>query len=208
METVVEVKVSTTQEKPKLEGPTHLIFIIDRSGSMSRHLESTINQFNKMLAQQQAMVDDGSIASLYQFNHDSQKHLSRVPLRHVPALDKTTYVPNGNTALLDALGFAINENGMDRKVFLAIFTDGEENASKHFTKETIKFLIDQKEEAGWDVNYVGSSLAGFKEASKYGFRSDKSVLVANSAEGMNDAYGYMNTTAASYRTTGQARPGQ
>lgn len=191
----------TNHTKKALTGPTHFIYVLDKSGSMSSLANKVIANFNAMVSQQ-AKIDDGSFLTLYLFNTEQTKIYDRVPLGTVAALNSNTYRAEGGTSLLDAVGNAILENTGHDKTYLCVFTDGEENSSYYFNKEVISLLIDQREEEGWDINYIGSSLKGFHEAGRYGFKSHKTAHVQNTASGLDNAYGTMASTAAKYRETG------
>lgn len=191
----------TKPNKAPLLGPTHLIYILDKSSSMQRFTDKTISEFNNLLAEQKK-IDDGSFLSMYQFNEEGYLILKRVPLNIVEPLNRTTYKTSGSTALLDTIGTALYENGDHAKTYVCIFTDGEENSSKYFCKEAIKSMIEQKEEDGWDINYIGSSLKGFHEAGQYGFKSHKLNRVSNDTQGLEAAYQTMNSTSSKYRQTG------
>ncbi len=193
--------MTNTAPNKGLEGPTHIIYVIDKSGSMAGLKSKTIEQFNSLLRQQKE-IEDGSFISIYQFDVELSKFYSRVPLAIADYLNNTSYMPSGGTALLDALGSVIYDNLDFSKTYLCILTDGQENASQWYNKETISLLVNQQEELGWDINYIGSDMAGFAEAGKYGFKSHKMGLVANSAAGLETAYASMNKTTANYRSTG------
>lgn len=122
---------------------SHILFILDRSGSMQDHKEPTIAGFNKFLAEQQAEAGTCNVSLLqfdYAFKHEYV--VRNANIQTVQPLNDTTFVPRGGTALVDAIGHGIDDLGRDlaampeagrpEKVYVVILTDGEENASREY----------------------------------------------------------------------------
>jgi len=145
---------------PKLEDVAEIVVILDRSGSMSSVIDDAIGGFNTFLAKQQADPDP-ALFTLVQFNDHCETVCSGIDIRDAVPYDRKSYVPSGNTALLDAVGQGINDvlqrtDGSKSKVLFAILTDGHENSSTEFTREQIQQLIKMRQEAGWEFVYLGS----------------------------------------------------
>lgn len=129
---------------------TEIAYILDQSGSMSSMRSAAIDAFNEFIKAQLDVPGDANL-TLVLFDDRYEVPVSQTPVERVAALTPKTYTPRGNTALLDAIGRTINDfhARIDRlpadqkpaKVIMAIFTDGEENSSYHFTGRQISDLI-------------------------------------------------------------------
>ena len=124
---------------------TELVFILDRSGSMSGLESDTIGGFNSMLAKQKKEAGEALVSTVL-FANDSTVIHDRLPLSEVPPLTEKEYFTRGCTALLDAVGGAIHHIGnihkyarredVPEKTMFIITTDGYENASRRYDYET------------------------------------------------------------------------
>jgi hypothetical protein len=168
---------------------TEIAFILDRSGSMSSMTQAAIDGFNEfLLGQQQTIAPDGKTLpadmSLILFDHEYLPVYKRVPIQEIAPLNRSTYEPRGNTALLDAIGRTIDELGASlaalpesqrpQKVIVAILTDGEENASKHESKNTIrKKITHQTTVYSWEFLFLAANQDAFQTASSMGIEYSK-----------------------------------
>lgn len=175
-----------------------LIFVMDRSGSMRAMQDEAIGGFNAFVDDQKVTNPDGYL-SYIQFDHEYTPVYFGKPIVEVPHLNNETYIPRGTTALLDAVGRAIIDAGKtfdDRpedkkpgKVIVAIMTDGQENASKDFTFESLSKLINQQEnEWGWDFIYLSSSPTAVSDGIKCGFKGVQIAAIANTGDGTRRAF--------------------
>jgi Mg-chelatase subunit ChlD len=140
------------------------VFILDRSGSMESCRDDTIGGFNSFLRDQQTL---GGTLSLIQFDHEYQVTYASKPIGDVEPLTSETFQPRGSTALLDAIGRTIKE-ATAATPSVVILTDGQENASREYTKAHIKDLIEQKTKDGWTFAYLGANQDAFAEADSLG----------------------------------------
>ena len=147
---------------------TELVFILDKSGSMERIRGATITNFNELLDAQKADAHgDEARISVYSFNQALDKVCFRAPLDEARPLTEETYVPNGMTALNDAVCTALNEItdaekdnlAKERKIvhIVCIITDGLENASKEYNGQTVKKLVEDLRKQGWTFTYMGAN---------------------------------------------------
>ena len=178
---------------------TEIVFILDRSGSMSSIAESAVAGFNELLArQQEEHLQTPVFMSLVLFNEGYEVPFCSIPAPEAIPLDMQTYRPDGNTALLDAIGRTIDETGArlaamaeaDRpgKVVVAIMTDGLENASVTFTWTDINEKIrHQTEVYKWEFLFLGANQDAIATAAKISiaagdsstfFQMDRSVTSA------------------------------
>ena len=183
---------------------TELVFILDRSGSMSGLESDTIGGFNSMIAQQKR--EDGEcFVSTVLFDSESDVLHDRVKLADVPAMTDHDYTVRGCTALLDAIGGAIRHIGnihkyaraedVPAKTMFVITTDGMENASRRYTHDKIKAMIErQKEKYGWEFLFLGANIDAVSVANTIGIAADRAVDYHADAKG----------TALNYEAVGQA----
>ena len=183
---------------------TELVFILDRSGSMSGLESDTIGGFNSMLAQQKKEAGEALVSTVL-FANDSTVIHDRLPLSEVPPLTEKEYFTCGCTALLDAVGGAIHHIGnihkyacredVPEKTMFIITTDGYENASRRYNYETVRRMIEcQKEKYGWEFLFLGANIDAAKEASRFGIDADRAVNYKCDEEG----------TALNYEVIGDA----
>lgn len=144
---------------------TDRIFILDRSGSMDDCRDDTIGGFNAFVESQKPF---GGTMTLVLFDHEYDVVYKDKPIEEVEKMTRETYVPRGNTALLDAMGKTIKsvEDLLPRTVI--VLTDGHENGSHQYTKAHIKDLVEAKTKEGWTFVYLGANQDAFTEAGALG----------------------------------------
>lgn len=157
---------------------TELVFILDRSGSMSGLEEDTIGGFNSMLNKQRKEVGDAVVSTVL-FDNEIEVIHDRVVIADVPNLTDREYFVRGCTALLDAVGGAIHHIGnvhkyarkedVPEKTLFIITTDGMENASHRYTYDKVRHMIErQKERYGWAFIFLGANIDAAAEARRFG----------------------------------------
>ena len=167
------------------ENLTELVFILDRSGSMSGLESDTIGGFNSMIAKQQKETGD-AIVSTVLFDDETDVIHDRVSIKDVKKLTEDDYYVRGCTALLDAVGGAIHHIGNvhkyareeDRpaKTLFVITTDGLENASKNYSFKDIKRMIErQKEKYNWEFLVLGANIDAIEVAGNMGIAKDRAA---------------------------------
>lgn len=188
---------------------TELVFILDRSGSMSGLESDTIGGYNAMLAKQKKEPGEAVITTVlfddrYELLHD------RINLHGiVPITDKEYYV-RGNTALLDAIGKTINKIGNVQKhtaedersehVMFVITTDGMENSSREFGYEKIRQMIEhQKNKYGWEFIFLGANIDAIATAERFGIGKDRATNFNADGEGTLLNYEVISETVSSLR---------
>ena len=164
---------------------TELVFILDRSGSMAGLEADTIGGFNAM-TQKQRKEPGEALVSTVLFDNETQVIHDRVPLDKVPALTQKEYYVRGCPALLDAGGGAIHhignvhkyarEEDRPEKTLFVITTDGMENASRRYTYDKVKAMIEhQREKYGWEFLFLGANIDAAREAARFGIRADRAA---------------------------------
>ena len=167
------------------KGLTEIVFILDKSGSMSGLEKDTIGGYNSFL-ERQRKIDGEAFVSTLLFSDRSEVIHDREPIEKVNPMTDEQYYVEGCTALLDAIGGAVHHIGNvhkyardeDRpeKTVFVITTDGQENSSHEYTYDKIKKMIEhQQEKYGWEFLFLGANMDAISEASKLGIRQDRAV---------------------------------
>jgi uncharacterized protein YegL len=190
---------------------TDITLVVDRSGSMSQVREDAEGGINSFI-ENQAKEPGEALLTLVQFDTEYEFVHRGIPIANVP---KYHLRPRGMTALLDAVGRAINETGerlakMNEKdrpglVIFVVMTDGLENSSREFTKHQLKEMIDrQQRDYNWHFTFLGANQDAFAEAREIGIDA---LGAANYAVGKEmAAYGATMSKVARMRR--QARAGE
>jgi uncharacterized protein YegL len=164
---------------------TELVFILDRSGSMSGLESDTIGGYNAMLEKQKQQPGEAVMTTVlfddrYELLHD------RINLRGVAPITDKEYFVRGTTALLDAIGKTIYkiinvqkhtaENERAEQVLFVITTDGMENASREFSYEKVRQMIEhQKSKYGWEFIFLGANIDAIATAERFGISHDRAA---------------------------------
>ena len=176
-----------------MKGLTEIIFILDCSGSMAGLESDTIGGFNSLIAKQKKEYGQALVSTVL-FDDRSDVLHDRGPLDRIAPMTDDDYFVRGCTALLDAVGGAIHHIGNvhkyarseDRpeKTMVIITTDGMENASKRYTYEKVKSMIDrQKEKYGWEFIFLGANIDAVEVAGRFGISEDRAANYHSDEEG-------------------------
>ncbi|MBE6757942.1 MAG: VWA domain-containing protein [Ruminococcaceae bacterium] len=176
---------------------TELVFILDRSGSMTGLERDTIGGFNGMIEKQKKQEGICYVSTVL-FDCESTVLHDRVPLADVAPMTDRDYVTRGSTALLDALGDAIHhvsnihkyarEEDVPAHTLFVITTDGEENASHRYTSTQIKHLIERKKEKNWEFLFIGANIDAVTTAARYGIDRNRAVNYRADSTGTQTVY--------------------
>lgn len=191
------------------ENLTELVFILDRSGSMSGLETDTIGGFNSMLERQKKESGEAFVTTVlfddkYEVLHD------RYDIKGVNLLTEKEYYVRGSTALLDAIGITINNIGKalsdtkeeDRpgKVLFVIITDGMENSSREFSYEKVKKMVEhQKSKYAWDFIFLGANIDAIKTANSFGISADMATNFVSDSAGTQLNYKIVSEVVSSFR---------
>lgn len=200
-------------EKVK-NGITELVFILDKSGSMSGMEKDTIGGFNSMIEKQRKERGELFVSTVMFSNYSEVIH-DRVKLEKIKPLTEDDYVTEGGTALLDAIGGAIHHIGNIHKYARAedvpehtifiITTDGEENASQNYSSKKIKEMIKRQEEKyGWEFLFVAANIDAVETAESIGIRRERAANY-DVETGTRVQFSEMAETVRQYRRGGSIR---
>ena len=173
---------------------TEIVFILDRSGSMSGLEADTVGGFASMLKEQKQKGGEALISTVL-FNQESQVIHDRVDIRKVEPMTERDYQVRGCTALLDAVGGAIRHIGnvhkyarpedVPERTLFVITTDGMENASRHYSSDQVRGMIErQKSRYDWEFLFLGANIDAVETAGGFGIDRDHAVNYHCDAEGM------------------------
>lgn len=188
---------------------TELVFILDRSGSMSGLEKDTIGGFNSMIERQKKTEGEALISAVL-FDNESEVLYDRVNVRHIRPMTDRDYTVRGCTALLDALGGAIHHIGNVHKyarpedvpehTMFIITTDGMENASRWYDSQTVKQMIErQKTKYGWEFLFLGANIDAVETAGQLGIEADRAVNYQCDSRGTAINYEALNEAICSVR---------
>ena len=191
---------------------TELVFILDKSGSMSGLEKDTIGGFNSLL-EQQRKVDGECVITTVLFDNRYELLHDRIDIRAVQPITGKEYFVGGSTALLDAIGRTIHKIGTVQKntaeayraekVMFVIITDGEENASRCYSSMQIREMIQrQKERYGWEFIFLGANIDAVETAGRFGIDADRAVDYVPDGEGTELNFRMMSETVATFRECG------
>ncbi len=164
---------------------TEIVFILDRSGSMSGLESDTIGGFNSMIEKQKKEEGEALVSTVL-FDNTSEVLYDRVDIRKIEPMTDRDYTVGGCTALIDAIGGAIHhianvhkyvrkEDVPEHTIFI-ITTDGMENASREYDSKTVKTMIEkQKEKYGWEFLFLGANIDAVETARNFGIGADRAV---------------------------------
>ena len=175
------------------KGLTEVVFILDRSGSMSGLEADTIGGFNSLIRKQRKEEGE-AIVSTVLFDDACDVIHDRVPIAKVENLTEETYFVRGCTALLDAVGGAIHhignvhkyarEEDRPEKTLFIITTDGLENASRRYTYARVKAMVErQKERYGWEFLFLGANIDAIRVAGNIGICADFAATYLHDEKG-------------------------
>jgi len=139
------------------------VFILDKSGSMYNTIEDTIGGYNAFIEDQKSL---GGTVTLVTFNNTVDTVYTDVPIEQVEPLSRENYVPQGNTALYDAIGKVLTDGTEPDTVI--IMTDGVENSSSKYTADSVRDLIRMYTEKGVLFMYLGAKHDAFYESDALG----------------------------------------
>ena len=180
------------------KGLTEIVFILDRSGSMSGLEKDTIGGFNTTI-EKQKKEEGEAIVSTVLFDNDMEVLHDRVSLEKIAPLTDKEYYARGCTALLDAIGGAIHHIGNvhkyardeDRpeKTIFVITTDGYENASHKYSSDRVKQMVErQKHKYGWEFIFLGANIDAVETARNFGIDEERAATYVNDSTGVGVMY--------------------
>ena len=193
------------------KGFVELVFVLDKSGSMSGLESDTIGGFNSMLKKQKKLDGECRITTVL-FNESCRLLHDRIDIQAVEAMNESDYFAGGSTALLDAVGMTIDKLAAVQKstaaeyraesVLFVIITDGMENASRKYSLKQVKAMIErEKEQYGWEFIFLGTNIDAVETAAGFGIDAEYAADYVPDAAGTALNFETMSETASCFRET-------
>ncbi len=188
---------------------TELVFVLDKSGSMSGLEKDTIGGFNSMLEKQRK--EDGDVViSTVLFSDRMQVLHDREGIDAIKKLTDKDYQVGGCTAILDALGRSIKhinkvqkalpEDERPAKTMFVITTDGQENSSHEFSYEKIRKMVEKKQEKKkWEFLFLGANMDAISAAADIGIKADRATNFVCDAKGTAVNYAALSRAVSKVR---------
>lgn len=189
---------------------TELVFILDRSGSMSGLETDTIGGFNSVI-EKQKREDGEALVSTVLFDGSATLLHDRLPLDKVPPMTEREYFARGTTALLDAVGETIRHiarvhkyarrEDVPEKTLFVITTDGMENSSRRYSYEAVKDMVaHEQEKYGWEFLFLGANIDAAALAERIGIQAERSVRYKSDKTGTALNYETISMAVSSMRS--------
>ena len=180
------------------ENLTEMVFVLDRSGSMSGLAADTIGGFNELI-EKQKKIEGCAYVTTVLFDHEYEVLLDHVALEEVAPLTDKEYFARGSTALLDAVGRTIDavgarlaataEEERPEHVVFVITTDGMENSSREYTAQRVRGMIEhQQQKYSWQFVFLGANMDAVSEARKLGISAKYAADFTPSHSGVRKMY--------------------
>ena len=192
--------------------PVHLYFVLDHSGSMAAIRDDVIGGFNSFVDEQRKQPGE-CLVTLVQFDSQDPYEVlfDAVPLSELSALAHDNFQPRGNTPLYDAMGHSIANaairmekraaagRGAEQILFVTM-TDGQENASREYTKDKVFAAITARTESGWTFAYLGANQDAFAEGGAIGYAAGSTRGYNATAQGTAGAFASLSRATSGYRS--------
>ena len=194
-------------EEEESDLPVHVSFLIDRSGSMSGLQSDVVDGFNGFVAKQREQPGTCTL-TLVQFDSNDPYEVihDAVPIEKVSDLTPEQYQPRGATPLLDALGSLIEAAdvrldclGHEEDQIVAVFTDGLENASRHWSREKLFDAMAARKNDGWTFVFMGANQDSYAEAGRLGLDDGSVQDFRGDRKGVHAAFGSLGRAVGEYR---------
>lgn len=203
-----------TKSKAKLD-KTHIIAILDKSGSMYSVAKAAMDGFNEFLRSQKKVKGKATMdLMLFSYPTDIKYTVEGQDIQTVEELNDKTYQPDGGTALHDAIvkatsNYKVKYDALTpakrpEKVLVIIITDGQENASKEYPKsavDQVKALITKRKSENWQFLFLCSTEDTALTGEALGVSKGNTLQFANTDFGNQAMYASVSSATMKFRTS-------
>ena len=192
-------------------GKIELVFILDCSGSMHGYEVDTIGGFNSMLRKQKKEGKEVYVTT-FLFNHECKKFHDRLNIHSVEEMREEDYSVSGCTALLDAVGEAIEhilnvhkyirKEDLPEHTLFVITTDGFENASRTYSFKKIRTAISQQKENGWEFLFLAADLDAVAMSESLGIGRNRAASFHKDRRGIERAFNIVSRVCSAFPEQG------
>ena len=191
---------------------TELVFILDKSCTMHELEKDTIGGFNSMLEKQKKAADGWCRVTTVLFDDRCTILHDRIDIAEVKPMTDADYCADGMTALLDAVGTAIDRlKGVQKstagedcagKVLFVIITDGMENSSREYSLPKVRSMIEEQRSRGWEFVFLGANIDAVETAGNLGISRDFAADYVPDGKGTKMNFCAMAAAVSSFRRDG------
>ena len=190
-----------------------IVCILDRSGSMASSIYDVIGGFNAFLKEQKKESPSARVTMTI-FDNEIDFLYEKEEIGSVEKLVGSVFYARGSTALNDAIGLAVGKIGKNKKrVICLIHTDGMENASREFTTDDIKALVEKKQGKGWKFIFAGTSMDKFTRSGLLGYAGTIGIarcdthIATSTSDDISSTYATLSSSSTDYskQTTNKSK---
>jgi hypothetical protein len=201
-----QVSIPSIEGKLAVTNGLKIVIVLDESGSMGSIKDKMRSGVNEFIQGQQNQKADGTTFTLVKFSDNVSTVVDNKPIDEVKTLTENDYIPTGSTALFDAVGLTIERFSEQPKVLMVIVTDGEENASRKYTKkqEITKLIAKYKDEKKWNFVYLSCDVDTFAQGQAMGYAASSQTSNVQVQKSMMSNYmgAQLNAAVSSFRKSG------
>ena len=200
-----------SKNKPKKQ--TYIALVIDRSGSMDGVRDAAFTGINEQLNTIRLNAAKGgkTFVTYIQFDDQIETILDQVDANTVKDITKAQYEPRGSTAMLDAIGVAIE--GFEKSVtetddtayLLIVISDGYENASQKYNYSSLAEKVKKLEATNkWTFTYMLSNVDLATMAKNLGASAGNMSSFISTNTGTKAAFVNSSVSSAQYMSSRMA----
>lgn len=189
--------------------PLYVTLILDETGSMQECKGAAIAGFNQYVAALRQEAAE-TLVTLTLFNsRKTEVRYQATPVARVHDLDVETYRPRDTTPLYDAIGRTLTAARLqvpaESRRLCVILTDGEENASRRYTRAQIFDMIKAYEDEGWMFLYLGADHDVWAAGEELGVAEHNRITFLK--DDLGQTFECLSQATARYRRTDKASNG-